>query len=52
MRMILNMVLTGLHQFYQNVYYGLWYARSGVIGKNEMIQNPARMRFVDRDLFG
>ncbi len=50
--MMLSMLLTGSYQFYQNTHYGLWYARSSVIIKDEMIQNPTGMRFVDGNLFG
>ena len=48
----LSMLLTGLYQFYQNTHLSRWYARSSVIVKDEMIQNPTGMRFVDGNLFG
>ena len=44
--MVLSMLPTGLYQFYQNIHYGMWYARSGVIVEDEMIQNLAKMRSV------
>merc|ERR1712169_144669 len=49
--MVLSMLPTGLYQFYQNIHYGMWYARSGVIVEDEMIQNLAKMRSVGGNLF-
>ena len=39
--MVLSMLPTGLYQFYQNIHYGLWYARSGQIVEDPLIQNLA-----------
>ncbi len=36
----------------QNTHLSRWYARSSIIVKDEMIQNPTGMRFVDGNLFG
>ena len=49
--MVLSMLPTGLYQFYQNIHYGSWYAPSGVIVEDEMIQNLAKMRSVGGKLF-
>ncbi len=49
--MVLSMLPTGLYQFYQNIHYGSWYAPSGVIVEDEMIQNLAKMRSVGGNLF-
>merc|ERR1712000_614334 len=49
--MVLSMLPTGLYQFYQNIHYGLWYARSGQIVEDPLIQNLAKMRSVGGNLF-
>ena len=49
--MVLSMLPTGLYQFYQNIHHGSWYAPSGVIVEDEMIQNLAKMRSVGGNLF-
>ena len=51
LRMILSMLLTGLYQFYQNILYGLWYARPGKFVEVPLIQNLARLRSVGGNLF-
>ena len=43
---VLSMLPIGLYQFCQNIHYGLWYARSGALVEDEMIQNLSRMRSV------
>ncbi len=49
--MVLSMLLTGLYQFYQSFHYDLWYARSGQIVEDPLIQNLAKMRYVSGNLF-
>ncbi len=44
--LMVRMLPTGLYQFCQNIHYGLWYARSGVLVEVEMIQNLLRMRSI------
>ena len=49
--MVLSMLPTDLYQFYQNIHYGMWYAHSGQIVEDPLIQNLAKMRSVGGNLF-